>query len=409
MTVKDHLHILLVADGRSPTTLSWIRTLQALEFTVSLVSTYPCKEPGDLDFFSVLPVAFGQFASQTPSANPGQKQSFKTRLKKVINKRPGLFSAMRYCLGPISVNIRKRQFVKLFDLVHPDLVHALRIPYEGMLASSTPQGIPLVISTWGNDLTLHAGKTLSMTQLTRACLFRADGLMSDTRRDILLAKEWGFDKRKPSLHVPGSGGLDLDAINSTNAGSFDLQKIGLEPGQLLAINSRGYRPGSVHQDVFIKAVNLVRDKLPGLKFVCPGLAGGEASGWVEQCGIRDQVIILPLLSQSELWALNKQCILYISPSSHDGTPNSLLEAMACGCFPIAGDIPSMREWITPGENGLLVDPQDPQALADAILLAASSPGFREQAARFNRYLVITQASRTATMPGIRKFYLDLLH
>jgi hypothetical protein len=44
----------------------------------------------------------------------------------------------------------------------------------------------------------------------------------------------------------------------------------------------------------------------------------------------------------------------VSPAIHDGTPNSLLEGMACGCFPVAGDLESIREWITHGQNGLLV-------------------------------------------------------
>jgi hypothetical protein len=39
-------------------------------------------------------------------------------------------------------------------------VHALRIPFEGMLGSYTPAGIPFVAATWGNDLTLHARRLL---------------------------------------------------------------------------------------------------------------------------------------------------------------------------------------------------------------------------------------------------------
>jgi glycosyltransferase involved in cell wall biosynthesis len=50
--------------------------------------------------------------------------------------------------------------------------------------------------------------------------------------------------------------------------------------------------------------------------------------------------------------------IVVSPSIHDGTPNSLLEAMACGCFPVAGDLESIREWITHGQNGLLFDAND---------------------------------------------------
>ena len=40
--------------------------------------------------------------------------------------------------------------------------------------------------------------------------------------------------------------------------------------------------------------------------------------------------------------------------------------MAIGCLPVCGDIESIREWITNGENGILVDPTDPYALAEAV-------------------------------------------
>ena len=35
------MHILLVADGRSPITRNWLRMLSGLDHTISLVSTYP--------------------------------------------------------------------------------------------------------------------------------------------------------------------------------------------------------------------------------------------------------------------------------------------------------------------------------------------------------------------------------
>lgn len=51
--------------------------------------------------------------------------------------------------------------------------------------------------------------------------------------------------------------------------------------------------------------------------------------------------------------LNQGDIL-VSTSSEDGTSVSLLEAMGSGAFPIVMDIPSNREWITPGLKGSLV-------------------------------------------------------
>jgi hypothetical protein len=45
---------------------------------------------------------------------------------------------------------------RLGERIRPDLVHALRLPLEGMLAAEAGLAAPLPISLWGNDLTLHA-------------------------------------------------------------------------------------------------------------------------------------------------------------------------------------------------------------------------------------------------------------
>lgn len=56
-------HILIVADGRSPTTRSWIQHIQSLGYALSLISTYPCEPPESLKHFHVLPIAFSRFST----------------------------------------------------------------------------------------------------------------------------------------------------------------------------------------------------------------------------------------------------------------------------------------------------------------------------------------------------------
>jgi glycosyltransferase involved in cell wall biosynthesis len=98
----------------------------------------------------------------------------------------------------------------------------------------------------------------------------------------------------------------------------------------------------------------------------------------------------------------------VSPSAHDGTPNSLLEGMACGCFPVAGDLDSIREWITPGVNGLLVDASDPSALAAVILRGLNEPALRKQAADENAAIIAGRAEYTRCMARAAEFYERLV-
>jgi glycosyltransferase involved in cell wall biosynthesis len=398
-------HILVVADGRSPTAQSWIENILALDYQVSLISTYPCKTHPGLAHFHVLPVSFSRFSSGTNTAAQPKRHS---TLKSWVRRLAPAFQTLRYQIGPLTLHQVKSGYLELVKGIDPDLVHALRIPFEGMLASAAPKPLPLAVAIWGNDLTLHAKGSLLMKRWTHRCLARADALSADTNRDIRLAKGWGLDADAHTLVVPGSGGLDLAAIQ--NAKGFENKAYGIPDTGHWIVNPRGVRPGSVHQQAFFAAIPKVLARRPEAVFICPGLKGVRAvEGWVRSLGVEDQTFLLPHLPQVELWSLMKRALLFVSPSSHDGTPNSFLEALACGCFPIVGDIESLREWIHPRENGLLTSPQDPNALAEAILWVLDHPEIRESAVSRNRSLIQERAARKATRPQIDSFYLKLLN
>jgi glycosyltransferase involved in cell wall biosynthesis len=97
-----------------------------------------------------------------------------------------------------------------------------------------------------------------------------------------------------------------------------------------------------------------------------------------------------------------------SPSIHDGTPNSLLEGIACGCFPVAGDLESIREWITPNENGLLFDSDDSQSIANAICSAIENKNLRDEAASLNKEIIFTRAEYRMNMKRAEEFYDSIL-
>jgi len=98
----------------------------------------------------------------------------------------------------------------------------------------------------------------------------------------------------------------------------------------------------------------------------------------------------------------------VSPSVHDGTPNSLLEGMACGCFPVAGDLEPIREWITQGQNGLLVNPNDPVSIAEGILLALEREDLRREAAGLNGEIIASRAEYGKNMARADEFYGSLI-
>ncbi len=411
-TPKKPPHILIIADGRSPTALSWIANAQHAGVRISLISTFPCSRPQNMQHFEILPVAFSRFSGGTENVKASEsqnssKKSPKSRIRGMVRRFAPIFQSLRYWLGPLTLLRYAKRYQKIIQSWQPDLVHALRIPFEGMLGSFTPNDVPFVAATWGNDLTLHARGSWLMRLFTQKCLRRAQGLTSDTHRDVRLAQAWGLAKTAPTLVIPGSGGFDLTHLHAQAA--FDPSDFDLPAEKTWVVNPRGLRPGSVHQETFFAAIPLVLAAFPDTLFLCPGLQGQpKAEAWAAQYGGQENIRLLPKLSQPKLWGLFKKSKLFVSPSSHDGTPNTLLEAMAFGCFPITGDIESLREWITSGRNGLLVDPRNPADLAEAVQKALREDDLRTQAAALNLELIKKRVDQSATQKMMAEFFQEVL-
>lgn len=388
------MRILFVADGRSPTALSWIEYFVKGGHEVHLASTFSCNPTLQFASHHFVPVAYSAVATANPSNRSGLRKNLPTALR----------TRLRNWLGPITLPGAGRYLRAVIEQVKPDLIHAMRIPYEGMLAAAAKPSTPLIISVWGNDFTLHARSNPFMAAATRNAMRRADALHSDTQRDLRLAYDYGFRSEKPSLIIPGNGGIRSETF-------YPLQEVedeGKTVARLRVINPRGLR-AYVRNDVFFQAIPRVLIQRPEVRFYCPSMEGEpEAQRWVETLRIGDYVNLMPKLSPRSLADSFHSAQVMVSPSTHDGTPNSLLEAMACGVFPICGDLESIREWIDHEENGLLIDPNDPKSLADAIVRALKDSAMRNRAAKLNAQIIADRADYGKNMEKAEEFYKTVI-
>lgn len=105
----------------------------------------------------------------------------------------------------------------------------------------------------------------------------------------------------------------------------------------------------------------------------------------------------------------KKSHIYISMSRSDGTSTAMLEALACGLFPVLSDIPQNREWVDPvAKNGILVPLDDPDALAEAIALAISDDDLRQKATDYNRNLALERASSQRNIATMAKMLQEIV-
>jgi glycosyltransferase involved in cell wall biosynthesis len=123
-----------------------------------------------------------------------------------------------------------------------------------------------------------------------------------------------------------------------------------------------------------------------------------------QGGVDERVHFPGQVSQTELPRFYRSADLYLSASHSDGTSISLLEALACGCPALVSDIPGNREWITPGVEGWLFPDSDENALAEAIVQAASDRSHLEQMGKAARRLAEQRADWEKNFPQLFKAY-----
>lgn len=393
------MRILFIADGRSPIALNWISYFVKRKDEVHLVTTFDCSPDLDLASKAFIPVAFSQ-------AKKKKTDGYRD------DRREGLFwgssqvklrTSIRRILFPLTLPSAANKLKNLITDIQPDLVHAMRIPFEGILASQAMQSShlpPLIISVWGNDFTLHGTANPWMRRFTKRTIARADGLHTDCHRDLKLAYQWGFGGDKLSLVAPGNGGIQTELFFPPTGESSSRQNT--------IINPRGVR-SYIRNDTFFAAIPRVLARFPQARFICLGMDGEtKAQEWVDKFEIKSGVELLPKVPRFEMADLFRSAAISISPSTHDGTPNTLLEAMACGCYPIAGDLESVREWIQPGINGSLINPADPEALADAVVHAIGNLELRQKAAEINYRQIIEKAEYKSVMQRALKFYRNFI-
>jgi glycosyltransferase involved in cell wall biosynthesis len=135
-------------------------------------------------------------------------------------------------------------------------------------------------------------------------------------------------------------------------------------------------------DGMIRALKIVREKFPDAKLVVAG-DGPELENLKKlksELGLDDAVELLGKVSRAETWQLRKRSELYVLNSTYEGLPHTVLTSFAAHIPTIATDIPGTNEALYHEKTGLLVKPNDPQGLAEAIERLFNDPVYAQKLA-----------------------------
>jgi len=192
-------------------------------------------------------------------------------------------------------------------------------------------------------------------------------------------------------------GLPLDEIASAPTATG--AEAGITEGEPLVLAAGRFGPEK-NFDAIIRALGLVAASHRVQAICCgEGPLRRDLDELVAGGGLGDRVRITGYAPN--LWSLMKRANLTVSVSFFEGSPNVVLEAMACGCPLVVSDIAAHRELLDE-HSAILVDPRDPQRIANAVIEVLNNP---EAAAK--RARVASDRVQRYSQSAIARQYVDL--
>ena len=141
---------------------------------------------------------------------------------------------------------------------------------------------------------------------------------------------------------------------------------------------------------YAEAAKIIKHKYPHVEF--------NLVGWIDEnpSAIRqqelDQWVASNILNYwgklSDVRPAIAESSVYVLPSYREGTPRTVLEAMAMGRAIITTDAPGCRETVIPGENGFLVEVKSVSSLVNAMQEFINNPALLEQMGQRSREIAL---------------------
>jgi len=272
------------------------------------------------------------------------------------------------------------------------LLHALA--YVLPLAWSGPSVVTVYdLSFWRTPERFPAAQRLYLSTLTSLSVRRAArviAISASTKRDVV--ELLGVPaERVRVVHLAIEE--EFRPVTDTAALADLRRRRGLPEHMILYVGTLEPRKNLV---TLLEAYARCRDEAsPGSPLPPLVLAGGKGWGYeaifaaVERLGLGEAVLFPGFVPHGELPLWYSAADVFVYPSLYEGFGLPVLEALACGTPVITSNVSSLPE--VAGEAGLLVDPTDAVALAEALCRVWGDADLRQemrtrglaQAARFS--------------------------
>lgn len=274
----------------------------------------------------------------------------------------------------------------------PDVIHAQGVATALAARLAAPR-VPLLV-------TLHGISKSS--EPVAALLLRMIGArmtaVSDAAAAGLLRYHWA-----PQVDILGPG-IDVEEV-SRQAALGDPPELLGDP-EIVCVARQDPAKGV---DVLLRGFLGVLGAFPeaGLTLVGDGYALPANRRLAAELGLRERVQFMGLLPNAAPYIL--EAAVVVLPSRREGLPIVALEALALERPVVATNVGGTPTIVIDGETGWLVPPEDPAALAEAIVTCLRDPKEAKRRARAGRDLVQERFSSGPMLDTVERLLLGLAH
>ncbi len=216
-------------------------------------------------------------------------------------------------------------------------------------------------------------------------------------------------------HVIEQDGVDPARVETIYNG-LDLAqwpaepRVSEEPDRRVIVSVGNLRRVKGH-DVLLEAAARVVAELPEVSFK---IAGGvldpayleTLQRRIAELGLQEHFHLVGSLSDPREFLARAD--IFVLPSRSEGFSNAIVEAMAAGLPVVATDVGGNAEAVENGVSGLIVPPEQPQALAEALLLLLRDPAAARAMGAEGKRLVARNFTTEAMMDRVTATYQRLL-
>jgi glycosyltransferase involved in cell wall biosynthesis len=287
--------------------------------------------------------------------------------------------------------LNQRKFIDVFetklddfqpDIVHSFVMYASTVPILGIM-KKYPK-IKWIYSAWGNDLYYYQNKKNYRQDMLQV-LPSINYMFADCTRDYMIAKDLGFN----GLYLgtfPTGGGYDLEAYNEYFSALHERKTIII----------KGYEHKFGRCIKVLQAILQLKDELKNYK-IKVFAANDKVFEFVKKCELSsmNNFQVYGRVSREEVLKLMGESLIYIGNSISDGMPNTLLEAIIMGAFPIQSNPGgATAELIEHEKNGILIqDPESSERIADIIRKALDNPELIKTGVNYNNLYIKPELER----------------